>query len=302
MQPPSPGAARPPDATTRGGRVRRRLGRLAREPFLQFLTLGLLVFLAKGWSGGTPERYHVTVAPADVRRLATGYEWQFGRPPTAAELDHLIDRHIEEEILYREGVALGLDRDDEIVRRRVVQKLQFLQEDTALVPEPDDAALRAFRARHADRYREPARATFRHRYFSPDDGGPRAARARAAAALAPRPDGAAGPAPGAGDPFPGRDRYAAIDAAGLARLFGASELSRTLLGLPPGAWHGPLQSGYGWHLVYVETLEPAREPPFGDVRDEVRADYLDEQRQAVNAAALAAIKARYVVRRRDLDE
>ena len=297
----SPADARPP-ATARGGRVRRRLGTLAREPFLQFLVLGLLVFLARGWSGGTPERYHVTIAPADVRRLATGYEWQFGRPPTAAELDHLIDRHIEEEILYREGVALGLDRDDEIVRRRVVQKLQFLQEDTALVPEPDDAALRAFRARHADRYREPARATFRHRYFSPDDGGPRAARARAAAALAPRPDGAAGPAPGAGDPFPGRDRYAAIDAAGLARLFGASELSRTLLGLPPGAWHGPLQSGYGWHLVYVETREPAREPPFGDVRDEVRADYLDEQRQAVNAAALAAIKARYVVRRRDLEE
>ena len=237
-----------------------------------------------------------------MRRLATGYEWQFGRPPTAAELDHLIDRHIEEEILYREGVALGLDRDDEIVRRRVVQKLQFLQEDTALVPEPDDAALHAFRARHADRYREPARATFRHRYFSPDDGGSQAARARAAAALAPRPNGAAGPAPGAGDAFPGRDRYAAIDAAGLARIFGDSELSRTLFGLPPATWHGPLQSGYGWHLVYVETLEPAREPPLGDVRDEVRTDYIDEQRQAVNAAALAAIKARYVVSRTDLEE
>ena len=91
----SPADARPP-ATARGGRVRRRLGTLAREPFLQFLALGLLVFLARGWFGGTPERYHVTIGPADVRRLATGYEWQFGRPPTAAELDHLIDRHIEE--------------------------------------------------------------------------------------------------------------------------------------------------------------------------------------------------------------
>ena len=298
MQPSSP-AAEPPPATARG---RRRLGRLAREPFLQFLALGLLVFLAKGWSGGTPERYHVTIGPADVRRLATGYEWQFGRPPTAAELGHLVDRRIEEEILYREGVALGLDRDDEIVRRRVVQKLQFLQEDTALVPEPDDAALRAYRARHADRYREPARATFRHLYFSPDDGGPQAARARAAAALASRTSDAAGPAPAAGDPFPGRDRYAAIDAAGLARIVGDSELSRTLFALAPGEWHGPLRSGYGWHLVFVETLEPARERPFADVREQVRADYVDERRQAVNAAALAAIKARYVVRRRDLED
>lgn len=298
MQPPSPAAERPP-APARGQRARRRLGRLAREPFLQFLALGLLVFLARGWSGGTPERYHVTLGPADVRRLATGYEWQFGRPPTAAELGHLVDRHIEEEILYREGVALGLDRDDEIVRRRVVQKLQFLQEDTALVPEPDDAALRAYRARHADRYREPARATFRHLYFSPDDGGTPAARARAAAALAPPTIAAAGPSPAGGDPFPGRDRYAAIDAAGLARLFGDSELSRTLFALAPREWHGPLQSGYGWHLVFVETLEPARARPFADVRDRIRADYVDEQRQAVNAAALAAIKAKYVVLRRD---
>lgn len=301
MQPPSPAADRPP-ATARGRRVGQLLGTLAREPFLQFLALGLIVFLATGWSAGTPERYHVTIGPDDVRRLATGYEWQFGRPPTAAELDHLVDRHIEEEILYREGVALGLDRDDEIVRRRVVQKLQFLQEDTALVPEPDDAALRAYRARHADRYREPARATFRHLYFSPDDGGPQAARARAAAVLAPRANDAAGPAPAAGDPFPGRDRHAAVDAAGLARVFGDSELSRTLFGLPPGAWHGPLRSGYGWHLVYVETIVPAREPPFAEVRDEVRTDYIDEQRQVINAAALAAIKSRYVVQRRDLEE
>ena len=301
MQPPSPAVDRPPAATPRR-RVGRRLGTLAREPFLQFLALGLLVFLARGWSGGTPERYHVTIGPADVRRLATGYEWQFGRPPTAAELGHLVDRHIEEEILYREGVALGLDRDDEIVRRRVVQKLQFLQEDTALVPEPDDAALRAFRARHADRYREPARATFRHRYFSPDDDGPAAARARAAAAIAPLANDAAATSLPAGDPFPGRDRYAAIDAAGLARIFGDSELSRTLFALAPHRWHGPLQSGYGWHLVFVDTLEPARERPFADVRDRIRADYLDERRQAINDAALAAIKARYVVYRRDLEE
>lgn len=296
MRPPS--AAGPP-ASGRGARARRRLGQLLREPLLHFLVLGLAVFLARGQLGGTPERHRIRVGPDDVRRLASGYEWQFGRPPTAGELDQIVERHVEEEILYREGVALGLDRGDEIVRRRIAQKLLFLQEDAALVPEPDDDALRAFRARHAARYREPARATFRHLYFSPDRGGPRAAQARAAAAAAALRDAADRPAAEGADPFPGRDRYAAVDAAGVARAFGDSELARTVFDLPPRRWSGPLRSGYGWHLVYVETVAPARERPFAEVRDRLRADHVDEQRRALNAAALAAVKAKYLVLRED---
>ena len=282
-----------------------RLRALAREPFFHFVALGLLIFLVRGLLDDTPEQYRVTVGPDDVRRIATGYEWQFGRPPTAGELSHLVERHIEEEILYREGVALGLDVGDEIVRRRVVQKLQFLQEDVALPPEPDEAALRAFHARHAERYAEPARVTLRHLYFSPDSGGSDAARARAAATAAElqgEPGGrpADGP-PGAGDRFPGRERYAALDAAGVARAFGHSELSSAVFELPPGAWHGPLRSGYGWHLVYVEQVDPERERPLDEVRGLVRADFLDEQREALNAAALAAIREKYVVVREDLE-
>ena len=280
-----------------------RLRALAREPFFHFVALGLLIFLIRGVLDGTPEQYRVTVGPDDVRRIATGYEWQFGRPPTAGELSHLVERHIEEEILYREGVAMGLDVGDEIVRRRVVQKLQFLQEDVALPPEPDDAALQAFHARHAGRYAEPARVTLRHLYFSPDSGGDAAAHASAAGmavTLRDVPSGRPAAEPPAGaDPFPGRDRYVALDGPGLARAFGHSELSSTVFELPPGTWHGPLRSGYGWHLVYVEQIDPGRERPLAEVREEVRADYLDEQRAEMNAAALAAIKGKYIVVRED---
>ena len=279
----------------------RRARTLAREPFFHFLALGLLIFLARGLFDGTPEQYRLTIGPADVRRLATGYEWQFGRPPTATELSHLVDRHIEEEILYREGVAMGLDEGDEIVRRRVVQKLQFLQEDVALVPEPDEAALRAFHERHAERYAAPARVTLRHLYFSPDAGGSEAARSRAADAAAALRESPNDTPPEAGDPFPGQDRYVDIDLAGLSRAFGDSELSQAVVELPPHAWHGPLRSGYGWHLVYVETVDAASQQPFTEVRDKVRTDYLDEQRREINAAALAATKAKYVVVREDLE-
>ena len=274
-----------------------RLRTLAREPLFHFVALGLLIFLVRGLVDGTPEQYRVTVGPDDVRRIATGYEWQFGRPPTAGELGHLVERHIEEEILYREGVALGLDVGDEIVRRRVVQKLQFLQEDVTLVPEPDEAALEAFHARHVERYAEPPRVTLRHLYFSPDTNGSEAARARAAAAL---PQAPGSEPSGRGDPFPGPDHYAAVDAAGLARAFGASELAGAVFEIPPRTWHGPLRSGYGWHLVYVEQVDPGRDRPLAELREEVRADYLDTQRNELNAAALAAIKAKYLVVREDL--
>ena len=293
------------DERRSGGPSSRRVRALAREPFFHFVVLGLLIFLVRGLFDGAPEQYRVTVGPEDVRRIATGYEWQFGRPPTAGELSHLVERHIEEEILYREGVALGLDVGDEIVRRRVVQKLQFLQEDVALPPEPDEAALEAFHARHAGRYAEPARVTLRHVYFSPDSGGSDAARARAAEAAAALRDEPGrepvGESPRGGDPFPGRDRYAALDGPGMSRAFGDSELSRAVFELTPGAWHGPLRSGFGWHLVYVEHIDPGREHPLAEVRAEVRADYLDEQRAEMNAAALAAIKAKYVVVREDLE-
>ena len=282
-----------------------RVRALAREPFFHFVALGLFIFFVRGIFDGTPEQYRITIGPEDVRRIATGYEWQFGRPPTARELSHRVDRHIEEEILYREGVAMGLDVGDEIVRRRVVQKLQFLQEDVARPPEPDDAALQAFHVRHTERYAEPARVTLRHLYFSPDSGGSGAARARAAeaaAALRDKPGGATvDEPPGGADPFPGRDRYVALDGPGMSRAFGDSELASAVFELPPGAWHGPLRSGYGWHLVYVEQIDPGRERPLAEVREEVRADYLDEQRAEMNAAALAAIKGKYFVVREDLE-
>ena len=273
-----------------------------REPFFHFVALGLLIFLVRGFLDSHPEQYRITVGAEDVRRIATGYEWQFGRPPTASELNHLVERHIEEEILYREGVAMGLDEGDEIVRRRVVQKLQFLQEDVALVPQPDEAALEEFHARHAERYAESARVTVRHLYYSPDAAGSDTAESRAAVALTALRENPDGESRDTGDPFPGQDRYVDIDLTGLTRAFGHSELSSAVFELAPSAWHGPLRSGYGWHLVYIERIFPGRDRPLDEVRERVRADFLDEQREEMNAASLAAIKDKYVVLREDLEQ
>lgn len=288
--------------TGTGDPFRVRLAGLLREPFFHFLALGVLIFLVQGFLGGEPERYRITVEAVEVRRLATGYEWQFGRPPSPAELRHLIDRHIEEEILYREGLAMGLDQGDEIVRRRVVQKLQFLQEDLTIVPEPSEETLRSFYEQHVTRYNNPARVTLQHLYFSPDVGGVAHARSRATEMLTTLNESDFEPPLDRGDLFPGQGHYTSIDATGLSRVFGDSQLSRAVFTLPPRKWHGPLQSGYGWHVVYIDHAEPPGRLPFAEVHTQVHADYVDERHQELNAATLAQITQKYVVIREDVDE
>ena len=277
---------------------RARLHGLAREPLLHFLVLGLVIFLASQAWRSSHDAHRIVITPERVADLATKYRLQFGTPPSRAQLDTLIATYVDEEVLYREGVAQGLDRDDEIVRRRVAQKAQFVQQD--LPPtEPGEAELRAFYAAHAADYGLPARYSFSHLYFSPEQGGDAQARARAAVALTKLNAGA--PADQiAADSFPDLNSYAAMDAAETTRIFGASELVARLPAAPLGHWAGPYRSAYGWHLVRLEAVIPAKTPAFGEVRDRVRADYFDDAHAHATARAMAAARSRYDIVRADL--
>jgi len=193
---------------------------------------------------------------------------------------------------------MGLDRDDEIVRRRIAQKVQFLREDLAIPAEPTETELRRFFEARKLRYAQPPRTTFRHLYFSPDAGGAATARTRAEAALARLGGGAAPDSLGA-DPFPDRETYVALSRDEAARVFGRSPLAQGLEQAPPGRWSGPFRSGYGWHLVRVEARYPGALNAFAEAREQVRSDFLAEAQAAANAKALADMKARYAVERRD---
>ncbi len=124
---------------------------LLRQPLLQFLLVGGAVFaVGRGWDA-SPGNGNIVIAQPAIDQMISTYQGQFGVKPTSQQLQALIDRHVDDEVLYREGVALGVDRDDEIVRRRVVQKMRFLTEDRTMVGEPDEAALRAFHQAHQER-------------------------------------------------------------------------------------------------------------------------------------------------------
>src|SRR5262245_46124584 len=133
---------------------------LVREPLLHFALLGAAVFALNAWRDDKrpPEigAAKIQVTAAVIERLRAGYERQFGQAPDATELSGLVTAHVREEILYREALALGLEQDDTIVRRRLAQKMEFLSDDLTGAAQPDDAALRAYFATNAERYAKPA--------------------------------------------------------------------------------------------------------------------------------------------------
>jgi len=274
--------------------------RILREPLTHFFLAGLILFIAADAYRRATDVYRIEITPERVAALELSYQQQFGAPPASAAREALIGRYIDEEVLFREGLAMGLDRGDEIVRRRVVQKMQFLQQDLLAPREPSEQDLRAWYNSHLTQYAIPARVSFTHIFFSPDKGGDTGAQARAQTVLAGL-GGAVTRAPERGDNFPDLYDYAGFGPSEADRLFGATPLAQALFTAPAGHWVGPYQSGYGWHLLFISARRPPQTPPFEAVRDQVRADRLAADQAEDNRRAFAALKARFVVVRRDRD-
>lgn len=270
-----------------------------REPLLHFLLIGgalFAVYAALNPRAGERDRAErIALTEDDLRQLAVAWAAQRQRPPSAAELHVLIEGRVREEILYREALALGLDKGDTIVKRRLAQKMEFLAEDTGAIRDPAAAELKAWFEANRERFALPGRTTFRHLYFSPDRRGPRTrdAAAKALEAIAAMP---AGPPAAAklGDPFMFQDYYADRAPGQLASVFGA-QFAQALPGLKAGSWQGPVESGLGWHLVFIESTTPSRVPEFEEIESEVKADWIAAGRAEAKRRAFEAMRARYEV-------
>lgn len=279
---------------------RRVLAAALREPVVQFLLIGALLYGAAVLHARSADPQRIVITNEAVALLEQRFVRQFGRSPSSEEFEWLIERHVRDEVFYREGLALGLGEGDEIVRRRIVQKMEFLSEGESQILEPTAADLRAFYEANAARYRSPARASFEHLYFSPDDGGEGAATARAErvlTALRAGPDGTQprGSAVPGVDRFWERTRFERADREEIERVFGRTDLAAAVFDLPLRQWAGPLRSGLGWHLVRVDAREAPQTAPFEAVEADVRIDWLDAQRARHRAATFAELKRRYRV-------
>lgn len=276
--------------------AKRGLARFLREPLIWFLVAGGALFalyrMTNPEAFNRPDRNQIVITPADLTQMSV--QWRArGMPPlTAEQWKSLIEARVREEVLFREAVALGLDRDDTIVKRRMVQKMDFLAQDLAAAREPTSAELRQWFDAHPERFTYPPRLSFRHVYFSTDKRGARARDAAAAAAkqLAVDP----GTSGKLGDPFMFQDTYADRTPDHVAKDFGPG-FAKALFALAPGAWHGPVESGYGWHAIQVTEAAPARVPAFEEVEPEVKIDWMDEQAEVAKRRVYETMRARYEV-------
>ena len=275
------------------------IGRWLREPLLQFLLTGLLLFVGYHWvnqRSGQPDPVgRIELTADDLRQIRIAWLAQ-GRPALSREqMQSLVDDRVREEILYREALALGLDQDDTIVRRRLAQKMEFLFEDVAALREPTSDEIRAWFADNSERFRLPARVTFRHLYFSPDRRGARAREdaANALHKIARRPVDAP-EATALADPFMFQDYYGDRSLDEVAKTFGAP-FARAVSQVTPGAWVGPIESGYGWHLVWLDSITPARVLAFEEVESDVRTGWIEDQRTEIRRRAFETMRARYEV-------
>ena len=249
-----------------------------KEPLLHFLVAGGLLFAAYAWlnRGGGAAPGAVRITAAEVHWLKEMWARQWQRPPNEQELRGLIADYVKEALLAREARALGLDENDTVVRRRLAQKLEFLVQDTARFAEPREDELRQLYDASRARYRTPARLSFAHIYFKTEAAARHGLEALATSSAAEL-----------GDRSLLERDYAHADEQTVTSLFGG-EFASQVFALEPGQWHGPIASGYGFHLVQISERHVAQPRPF----DEVRAQVLDEWQRAQQAKANAQFLAR----------
>lgn len=278
----------------------RVLRRLLREPLVHFLLIGAALFAGYSWltpASAQPSSNRIELTAADLNQLQVTWAAQWQRPPTPDEMRGLIETRVRQEILYREALSLGLDQGDEIIKRRLAQKMDFLAEDVSAIREPTQQELKAWFDKNSASFALPGRITFRHLYFSPDKRGDKAKR-DADATLKGLSAKAAGPENEStlADRFVDQNYFADSSPEQISKVFGV-KFSESLFSLTTsGSWQGPLESGLGWHLVWIEKITPGRVPAFDEVDSaQVKSEWISAQREETKRKAFAAIRNRYEI-------
>jgi PPIC-type PPIASE domain len=269
--------------------------RIVRDPLFHFLLLGAAIFAVYGFATRhkTDKPGEIVVTKGTIENLVTGFTRTWQRPPTEKELRGLIRDYIREEAAYREALAMGLDRDDMIVRRRLRQKLEFLSDDLASRTEPSDKVLQAFLEAHPELFQKEALFSFQQIYLNPQVHGANLQRdeSRLLNLLQKgQPDVAA-----LGDPFLLAESFQDIALADVKKTFG-EQFASGLSALPIGEWRGPVSSSYGAHFIFVSQRTEGYLPALADVRDQVRREWFNAKRIEATDRFYEALLRRYTVK------
>jgi hypothetical protein len=272
--------------------------RILQEPLLHFLLLGAALFLAygvmpsPGVGAGADE---IVVTMGQVENLAATFTKTWQRPPTPEELTGLVRGRVREEVYYREAMAMGLDKDDTVIRRRLRQKMEFISEDVTAQTEPTDEELADYLQTHPDSFRIEPTFTFRQLYLNPEKHNENLSHDAEQLIAKLNEAGANEDTASLGDLLMLAHQFAAASASEISHLFG-DQFSAKLPELTPGQWLGPIESGYGVHLVRVSERTEGRLPALAEVRDAVRREWDNARRLEANDKFYQELLKRYTVK------
>jgi hypothetical protein len=273
--------------------LQERLRAALREPLVHFLLAGLALFLFFAWRGDAvdPESRTISITEEQVERLVASWTQTWQRPPTQSEIDGLIRDFVKEEIYYREGLRLGLDQNDPVIRRRIRSKMEFLAISELENEVPADAVLQALLDKNPQAYASDARYSFDQIYLAAEDEN--AARKRAAQILASLNSGADWQQLGDAISLPRSADH--VDRTRIASDFG-DVFAASLADLKTGAWSGPVPSGFGLHLVRIRAVQASAVPNLADVRQRLENDWRAQTVKEREAKAYQALLDGYTIK------
>ena len=269
--------------------------KLIREPLVHFLALGAVLFgigILRG-EGSGPATNRIAITPGAVERLLEGFRMTWQRPPTESEFRGLVEDYLKEEVLYREALEMGLDRDDQIIRRRMRQKLEFLTADLVESFAPTDEELQAHLDANVDRYRQETTVSFRQVYIRERQGAEQD-RARATSILEELRTNPNADPEQMGDPFMYPTTYRDMRERELFGVLG-KEFAEQVFELVVGEWSGPITSTFGLHIARLDALDPGRPSELTEVRDAVRRDVVSQRTREAEQLYFDCLLAQYTV-------
>ena len=272
--------------------------KLIREPFIHFLLLGAAIFVANHFLSARADNQpgKIVITQGHIASMMIGFSRTWQRPPTREELDGLIRDRVREEVYYREAVAMGLDRDDPVIRRRLQQKLEFVTDDVAALAEPTDAELGGILERRtltsfASIDSLPLVRSISIQLSTANDW----LRMSTKLLIQLQRHGSSDvDLASLGDAFLLEHRFEAAPTTEIAKQFGDKFVAK-LGDVPIGQWFGPVESGYGMHLVFVEERTEGRLPELAEVRDAVRREWTNARRVESNEKFFQSLLKHYEV-------
>jgi hypothetical protein len=270
------------------------LKKLLREPLLHFLVIGAALFLIYNFlnDNNTIDNNRIVISQTTIDRFNTVWLKKRHRPPTQTELDSLIEQQIREEVMYREALALGLDKDDGIVRRRLAQKVEFIFSDIASQTKPSESELTNYLTKHSDKFSIAGHISFDHVYFNPDKHGEALQKEIQQLLNALSQPKSQVDFKTAGDAFMLGQHHEQLTEHGVSRIFG-QDFATKIFTLATENWLGPIQSGYGLHLIRINKKTDTQQATLESVRDKVITEWQAQQRRNLDESFYQSLRQRY---------